>query len=225
MYIPRQYSMSDERLQRFLDEAEAGQLVTATANGLQATLLPLVFRRREDGSGSFVAHMARVNPQWQLPALGEALLILHGPEGYVGTEWMPDVREAGTAIATWNYLTVHVYGNLIVHDDPQWAWDAADELARRYEPDYDIEALPEPYKTGQKRAIVGIELEVVRCEGKAKLSQNRSVGDLETIVAGLRETGSDAMADEVENIACPYAAMRDDAVTAAAQRRAAGLSQ
>lgn len=218
MYIPRQYAMDADRLARFFAEPQAGQLVTATADGPEATILPVFHRSSTRGHGSFVAHMSRINPQWQRKTIGEALLILSGPDGYVSSTWMPEVLAAGKAIPTWDYLTVHAYGRLIVHDDPEWARDAAAELTQALQPGYDMDALPEPYRTGQLRAIVGIELQVTRVEAKAKLSQNRSLGDLEALVDNLRANDASALADEVQSIACPYAAQRDEVVSAAAER-------
>jgi transcriptional regulator len=212
--------MDDDRLRSFLAEPRAAELVTATATGPDATMLPVVYHPEEGPHGTFVAHMSRVNPQWQAQWVGEGLLILRGAHGFVTTGWMPDVRAAGTAVPTWNYLTVHAFGRLIVHDDEAWAARAAAELAERLEPGYDLDALPEPYRSGQLRAIVGIELQVTRILAKAKLSQNRSVSDLDAIVAGLRDNGMDALADETEQIACPYAAHRDEVVSAAAERKA-----
>jgi transcriptional regulator len=47
----------------------------------------------------------------------------------------------------------------------------------------------------QIRAIVGIEIPIVRIEGKWKVSQNRPVADREGVVAGLRAQGDEASAE------------------------------
>ncbi len=44
---------------------------------------------------------------------------------------------------------------------------------------------PEDYLRTQARAIVGLELRVTRLEAKAKLTQNRSVADVEGTIEGL----------------------------------------
>ena len=63
-------------------------------------------------------------------------------------------------------------------------------LTDRYESEraapWAVSDAPERYVTGQLKAIVGIELEVQRIEGKAKLSQNRSDADRAGVIAGLR---------------------------------------
>ena len=51
------------------------------------------------------------------------------------------------------------------------------------------------------RGIVGIEVEITRMEGKAKLSQNRSESDRAGVIAGLRGDGGETelrMAAQVE---------------------------
>ena len=44
-------------------------------------------------------------------------------------------------------------------------------------------------------AIVGIEVVVTRIEAKSKLSQNRTVGDLRTIIEALRDQGDGELAE------------------------------
>ena len=57
---------------------------------------------------------------------------------------------------------------------------------------------PRAFIEGQLRAIVGLELQITRIEAKAKLSQNRPVGDIAGIVAGLAARGDDRSAAAVE---------------------------
>lgn len=234
MYVPRHNAMDPLRISELLRPVRAMQLVTATAAGPQVTLLPLIYEPprpgggpREDADGRpdlgrFIGHMSRVNPQWQSPVLGDALVVVEGADAYVSTRWMPDQLAAGVAIPTWNYETVHAFGTLVVHDDVRWARDAAVALTTRFEPDYDFDALPRTLREGSLRAIVGIEVVVTRIEAKSKLSQNRTVGDLRTIIEALRDQGDGELADQTERWSCPYAAQRDEAVSQAAQRRDRG---
>ena len=104
---------------------------------------------------------------------------------------------------TWNYLTAHVYGQLIVHDDPSWVEDVVRRLTVKHEtakgePMWHVDDAPRKYIEGQLRAIVGLELQITRIEAKAKLSQNRPVGDLAGIEAGLAARGDTRSAEAVE---------------------------
>ena len=99
--------------------------ITSTAGGLLATMLPFIYE--EPGSspeagehGRLLGHVARNNDQWRVPADGEALVIVRGPDAYISPSWYETKREHGRVVPTWNYVTAHVYGPLVVHDDVAW---------------------------------------------------------------------------------------------------------
>jgi transcriptional regulator len=87
-------------------------------------------------------------------------------------------------------VTAHVYGRLVVHDDPVWTEDLVRRLTAKHEAHrehpWSVDDAPRPYVEGQLRAIVGVELEITRIEAKAKLSQNRPAADVDGVIAGLR---------------------------------------
>ncbi|HEX8769028.1 MAG TPA: FMN-binding negative transcriptional regulator, partial [Jatrophihabitans sp.] len=130
----------------------------------------------------------RNNPHWRA-ASGTSLVIAHGPDAYVSPSWYASKAEHGRVVPTWNYVTAHVYGQLVVHDDVDWVRSLVSRLTARHE-----EAQPEPwamtdgpvdYMEGQLRAIVGVELVIERIEAKSKLSQNKSVADQDSVRAAL----------------------------------------
>jgi transcriptional regulator len=60
---------------------------------------------------------------------------------------------------------------------------------------------PAPFVEAQLKGIVGVEIEIVRIEGKWKASQNRPAADRAGVGKGLRGEGTEgaaAMADLVE---------------------------
>ena len=103
---------------------------------------------------------------------------------------------------TWNYSTAHVYGNLVIHDDPAWLASHVRRLSDHNEAGserpWTVDDAPERYIAGQLRAIVGVELLITRIEAKHKLSQNRSDADIDGVVAGLRARGHIDSATDVE---------------------------
>ncbi len=125
--------------------------------------------------------------------------------------WYAAKAEHGRVVPTWNYVTAHVYGRLLVHDDPAWVEDVVRRLTAKHEaarltapdqpPAWSVDDAPRAFIEGQLRAIVGLELQITRIEAKAKLSQNRPVGDVAGIVAGLsaREDRRSAAAVESAN--------------------------
>jgi transcriptional regulator len=201
MYVPSQFSMDEAATRRFLAERDTADLVTVTARGLVATFLPILYEPAEDGYGSVIGHVARGNEQWRLPALGDALMIVHGPDTYISPSWYPSKAVDGRVVPTWDYATAHVYGRLVVHDDPAWLEALVRRLTARHEGraprPWSVDDAPAPYLAGQLRAIVGVEVAISRVEAKAKWSQNRPGDDIDGVVDGLRAAGHDDAAEAV----------------------------
>jgi transcriptional regulator len=208
MYIPAHFAADDAAVQDLLARHGAADLITLTENGLLATMLPFAYEPVAGDHGTLLGHVARNNDQWRKPARGESLAIVRGPDAYVSPSWYAAKAEHGRVVPTWNYVTAHVYGRLLVHDDPQWAEDIVRRLTAKHEAarlaspgqamPWSVDDVPRAFVEGQLRAIVGLELQITRIEAKAKLSQNRPVGDIAGVVSGLSARGDDRSAAAVE---------------------------
>ena len=209
MYTPSHFAASPDAISHLLTRPAAANLVTMTSQGLLATLLPFVYDPSVGEHGALLAHVARNNSQWSEPALGESLMIIQGADAYVSPSWYASKTEHGRVVPTWNYSTAHVYGRLVIHDDPAWVARQVRQLTGVHEAGLDhpwsVEDAPEPYISGQLRAIVGIELVITRIEAKAKLSQNRPDADIDGVVAGLSARGESDSATDVERERPPRA--------------------
>ena len=207
MYIPAHFAADDATVRELLTRHGAADLITLTPDGLLATMLPFAYEQGAGDRGALLGHVARNNDQWRKPAQGESLVIVRGPDAYVSPSWYAAKAEHGRVVPTWNYVTAHVYGELVVHDDPAWVEDVVRRLTAKHEaartetagqaPAWSADDAPRKFIEGQLRAIVGLELRITRIEAKAKLSQNRPVGDVAGIVAGLTARGEDSSADAV----------------------------
>jgi transcriptional regulator len=200
VYVPAHFKPDDSAVHELLVRMGAADLITMTARGLMATMLPLLYDETgPDGADRLLGHVARNNDQWREPVQGDALVIVRGPDGYVSPAWYATKREHGRVVPTWNYVTAHVYGDLVIHDDPAWVEALVRRLTDRHEggrPEpWSVDDAPAPYIVGQLRAIVGIEVRITRIEGKFKLSQNRSEADVEGVIAGLAASGRNELAD------------------------------
>lgn len=201
MYVPTHFAVDDEAVGELLSRHGAADLVTATAEGLLATLLPFVYDPAVGDHGALLGHVARNNEQWRHEVSGEALVIVRGPDAYVSPSWYPSKRAGGRVVPTWNYVTAHVYGRLVVHDDPLWLDNLVRRLTDRHEAagvqPWAVDDAPPAFIAGQLRAIVGVELLITRVQAKAKLSQNRPAADVDGVIAGLQERGDHASAAAV----------------------------
>jgi transcriptional regulator len=198
MYIPEYFQATDDAIQALLRRPGAVDLVTTTARGILATLLPMAWD--EPGSrdglgahGALVGHVAIKNDQWRETALGDALAIIRGPDAYITPSWYAAKREHGRVVPTWNYLIAHAYGRLVIHEDPAWLEANVRRLVELHEGSREapwaVDDAPATYIEGQLRALVGVELLIDRLEAKSKLSQNRSAADVEGVIAGLEADG------------------------------------
>ena len=209
MYIPAHFKASDDEVRELLRNHGAADLITSTAGGILATMLPFIYE--EPGSspeagqhGRLLGHVARNNDQWRNPAQGDAMVIVRGPDAYISPSWYETKRQHGRVVPTWNYVTAHVYGPLVVHDDVTWVEALVRRLTARHESSrlepWSPDDAPEPYFRGQLRAIVGLELPISRIEGKFKLSQNRPEADVDGVIEGLTASGRPAVADAMRSL-------------------------
>jgi transcriptional regulator len=193
MYIPASFAANDDVVRDLLTHHGAADLITATSEGLLATFLPFLYDPTVGEHGALLGHLARNNAQWRHEVKGEALVVVHGPDAYVSPSWYASKAEHSRVVPTWNYLTAHVYGHLVVHDEPTWVEDLVRRLTERHEVSrpqpWSVDDAPPRFVRGQLRAIVGLELQISRVEAKAKLSQNRPPADIDGVIAGLTASG------------------------------------
>jgi len=190
VYLPPAFTETRaEVLVAHLERHDFATLVTNGGGGIVASQIPFLVERRGDGL-VLLGHLARANPQVrELDDTREALAIFAGPHAYVSPSWY----DAGPAVPTWNYATVHAYGPARAIENPAWLRDMVRRLSERHEgyeaargnAAWQFDALPEPYVQSMLKGIVGVEFWVERLEGKFKLSQNRPATDRPRIIAAL----------------------------------------
>jgi transcriptional regulator len=190
VYIPPAFREDDlPTLQHWMRRARLATFVTATEQGLMGTPLPLFLAPEEGPLGTLYGHLARANPQWKLPPMGEAMAVFMGPEAYVSPSWYRSKQEHGRVVPTWNYVAVHAYGTAEFFEDPDRLLAVVSRLTdlqerSRAEP-WAVTDAPADFIGAQLRGIVGLRLPIARIEGKRKMSQNRSPEDRAGVAAGL----------------------------------------
>jgi len=219
MYVPAHFAMSAGQVAEVLATAPAGDLVTVGPDGLVATYVPMLFDADAGEHGSLVGHLSRVNDQWRpatVPGGIDALFIAHGAGDYVEAGWL-GTPEA-PSVPTWNYVTVQVWGRLVVHDDPEWMLEAVRRLSAAHG-DATVDTLPPAEVDALLRAVVGVELEITRVAGKAKMSQNKSPLVVRSVIDGLRGAGGEDTAAWMEEYSLPRAQAKADLLAGIRERR------
>lgn len=189
MYIPRAFRAENlDELVAFMQANSFITLVSILDGAPFASHVPVVVRREGDAV-SIHGHLARANPHWRAFGDGETLAIFTGPHAYIS----PGLYEQRESVPTWNYIAVHAAGPvqaLHAADDPQALEGEVRAVIRAYEGAYEQQwdSLAERYRAGMLQGIVGFILTVTRLEGKAKLSQNRSLADQHRVAGALLDS-------------------------------------
>ncbi|MEO0439117.1 MAG: FMN-binding negative transcriptional regulator [Pseudomonadota bacterium] len=172
------------------------------AGRLFANSIPFTIRRDLGKLGTLRAHLARANPQWSELKKGmECLTVFQGEEAYVSPNWYPSKQKHGKVVPTWNYITVQVWAEPVVIEDPEWLRAQIDEITNRHESSqpkpWEVDDAPAEFTSSMIRGIVGVELEIREIKGKWKVSQNRPQEDIQGVFSGLSNAGKAAIADHV----------------------------
>ncbi len=184
MYIPPHFEEPDaDILYGLIENSALGVLVTNGKNGLDANHIPFELNRMQGSQGVLHCHVARNNPVWQDVADGdEVLVVFRSADAYISPQWFPSKHEFHKQVPSWNYLVAHVYGRVKIHDDERYVRGNVARLTRKHEASQPVPWKmtdgPKDYIDMMLQAIVGIEIEITRLVGKAKLSQNKEARDM-----------------------------------------------
>lgn len=194
MYTPDHFRIED-REQSFdiIEQNPFGMIVSPGDDGApDASHAPFHLLREKGENGTLQFHLARANPQAKRLDGRSVRCIFAGPHAYVSPTWYA----AGPAVPTWNYVAVHCLGRAVRIEDPEVLAAQMRVLSGAYEDGgpWRFDELPEKFRAGMLKGIIGFELRIDQIVGKAKLSQNRSESDIENTAAALEMTdrGEDA---------------------------------
>ncbi len=197
MWSPDYYRLVDrQRIISLIREFPFGVLSMADVAGrMQGVHLPFLIDELGDGSLELIAHLARANPLHEsFNGQREALVVFSGPHGYVS----PSDYVSEGQVPTWNYVAVHTAGRPRVIEDGAQAQLAIERLVQAMEPDesgWRMSLLDKQKRAGLLRGIVAFRMPVDRLEGKLKLNQNKSAGDIRNVAARQAALGNTVLAE------------------------------
>jgi transcriptional regulator len=215
MYTPKAFEVTDlPMLQAAMKQSELATLVTVTRGGMVATHLPLLLDEANGPYGTLRGHISRANLQWKdTDPEAEALVIFLGLDTYVTPNWYPAKQETGRVVPTWNYAAIHAYGRISFFEDAERLRNVVTELTKRHEAAFpapwQVTDAPAAYIDSQLKAIVGLDIQITRLEGKEKFNQNRSREDRMGVVEGLRSL-EDARKTQVAELMTEIESRRKD---------------
>ncbi|GGI44847.1 protease synthase and sporulation protein PAI 2 [Paenibacillus marchantiophytorum] len=184
MYIPSHFEMTDVTVAcKMIRENSFATLFSQHEGAPYATHLPLILDKE---TKYLYGHFARLNPQWKDIDKQVVLAVFHGPHCYISPSWY----ETNKAVPTWNYVTVHVYGEIELIEDENELMNCLHDMVAKYEApnsSYSLQHLDEEFLSGLNKGVQGFKLKIKKIEGKAKLSQNHSLHRQELVIQQLEQ--------------------------------------
>ncbi|MFK5707510.1 FMN-binding negative transcriptional regulator [Lysinibacillus boronitolerans] len=188
MYIPSHFQIKDINIVYEVIKQYGFATLFSQHNGTPfATHLPLNLDKENQ---YLYGHFARSNPQWKDISNQTVLAVFHGPHCYISPSWY----ETDKTVPTWNYVNVHVYGEVEFVDDEEELMESLHELVLKYEaPEstYKLENVDSDFIAGMNKGVQGFKIKINKIEGKAKLSQNHPVNRQELVINQLEQISSE----------------------------------
>lgn len=190
MYIPPHSLIEDlQEIHDFIEKNSFAILVTNNKGTINATHIPVLIKKNEGSYGTLYCHIAKANSQWK-DFDKEALVIFPGAHHYISSSWY----ETDQSVPTWNYLSVHAYGEMEIVNDREEKKRIVKDLVKFFEEEgstYSTDNLQERYFEGLLKGIIAFRISITKLEGKQKLSQNRSKESQKRVISELEKAGND----------------------------------
>jgi transcriptional regulator len=169
----------------------------------------------------------------------EVLVLFNSPvQHYVTPKFYVETKPAtGKVVPTWNYAAVQVYGKARIF------WDAkrdntgaflqkqVEDLSKYAETSimgytgqdgskkaWEVADAPDSYVGLLKKAIIGIEIEISRMEGKFKMTQEMGNGDRQGVIEGFQNLGTE-VGKEVADMVKWRGELKDEALAKAKEEK------
>ncbi len=163
----------------------------AGPEGVLAAHVPFLL---EDGL--VAAHLVRSNPLARLLREGPAaaLMIVTGPDGYISPDWYGEPDR----VPTWNYLAVHIRGELRLIGEARLRVHL-DRLAANFErrlapkPPWKADKMTSDALAKMLRQIVPVEMAIEAIDSTFKLNQNGPASSRLGAAAALAAGGTPGM--------------------------------
>lgn len=196
MHIPKIFQQDDPLLlQEIMVKYPFASLITYSEDGVEVNHLPMYFDKSGDNA-VLQGHIAKANPLWKM--LNEhldVLVVFNGPNSYISPNYYPTKQLNGKAVPTWNYIAVHVRGEVKARFDDHFKLQMLNNLTFQHEQFQDkpwsIYDAPSEYINRMLPAIVGIEIQIKSMTGQWKVSQNQPEINKQGIISGLSKVQSD----------------------------------
>lgn len=188
MYIPKHYLMNDkEEILDFIRQYSFATLITVKDNFQEAVHLPFVVDELNNELILY-SHFAKANNQWKNIVDNKVLVIFSGPHAYIS----PKHYESKMNVPTWNYVSIHVYGNGEIIEDKNESFLVLDKMINSFEKEYNSQwnDLSVDYKEKMLNGIVAFKINITDIQSKKKLSQNKTELEQKKIISEFEKSSN-----------------------------------
>ena len=194
MYVPTHFALSNTAaVHEFLRTNVFATVAGLVDGAIQVAYAPIVLNTNPAPLGGIRFHLARANPFAAIEDEAPVKISVMGAHAYVSPDWYASQG----MVPTWNYVAVEGAGRVrrlpaaglrrLLSD-----LSAQEESALAPKAPWTMARVPTERLEDLLTAIVGFELVFETLEGKAKLSQNRTLADREGAIDGLEKRGDAA---------------------------------
>ncbi len=160
-----------------------GTIVLKNSGEYMASSVPMLVN---DSCTSLEGHLSSLNPMANRMDNEDVIVIFILSDHYISADWYGEE----IPVPTWNYLEVQVLGRIhILHDETD-IMRIVDSLTDIHEKSIDgkwsADWRMKEYSLMLKQ-ITAFRIEVTKVEGKAKLSQNHKIENIENVISNLRK--------------------------------------
>ncbi|MGI9352257.1 MAG: FMN-binding negative transcriptional regulator [Rhizobiaceae bacterium] len=188
---------SEERNIAFLRDRAFGVLAVNADTGPLVSHVPFLL---SPDAGEAELHLVRSNPILRMLAEPKnAILAVSGGDAYISPDWY----WVADQVPTWNYVAVHIRGELSILDNSE-----LDGVLRRLAADMENRLFPKKPWTSDKmtaevyekmkRQIVPVRLAISEINGTWKLSQNKPDNVRISAAEGVSQSGIGSETDKIE---------------------------
>ncbi len=162
-----------------------GTIITAKNEFPIATHLPFVIKEK-DGKIVLSSHFNKANNQWKDIENYKVLIIFSEPHAYIS----PKNYDKELNVPTWNYISVHAYGQGKIITDTDQVQQLLEESIDNFEVGcrQKWDHFPIDYKLKMANGIVAFEIIITDLQANKKLSQNKTDSEKEKIIETLSKS-------------------------------------
>ncbi|MBB3105981.1 transcriptional regulator [Psychrobacter luti] len=221
MHIPAVFTEDNfDNIIEFIAINPLATLVAQTKDGIEACHIPLFWHNdhakfnadvgsdsaSNKSQGYLYGHFGRKNPIYQDALTNSSWLIIFQDSGhYISPNWYPSKAKTHKEVPTWNYQSIHIQSEIeMLEDTGTLKWILATMTAQQEmisDNPWSLNDAPSAYIDAMCRGIIGFRLPIDSIQAQFKLSQNKTVENINGVINGLAELKTNDAAEMATKVA------------------------